>query len=118
MSNLESDSDSDSDYAPEADGNDEEEREVGVTVITHSIILSSPSRWCHLALYCQVEQRVSGIPVSRKRKAASLFEDMVAEENQAIEAKMLSTLNHQRQQVKSSKAKGKKREKLLDVRND
>jgi hypothetical protein len=89
MSNLESDSDSDSDYAPEKDANDEGEEEVVETVST--------------------------IPVSRKRKADSLFAEMVQHENQEVESKMLKTVSHQTKKSKKSKSKDKKKEKLQDV---
>jgi hypothetical protein len=90
MSNFESDSDSDSDYAPEVDTNDLEAAEV--------------------------EETVCKIPLSRKRKADSIFDDMVAQETQEVEAKMRKTVSHQTKKSKQSKAKREKKKNLQDVR--
>lgn len=62
-----------------------------------------------------MEETVSAIPVSRKRKADSIFDDMVAQENQEVEAKMRKTVSHQTRDNKESKAKRKKKQNLKDV---
>lgn len=62
----------------------------------------------------QVEETVSIIPLSRKRKADSLFAEMVSQENKDIGALMSKTVSHQKQS-KQSNSKRKKKEKLQDV---
>jgi hypothetical protein len=58
---------------------------------------------------------VSSIPLSRKRKADSIFEDMVAQESQEVEVKMNKTVSHQSRESKKNKVKKQKKEKLQDV---
>lgn len=63
----------------------------------------------------QMEEKVTTIPLSRKRKADSVFDDMVAQENVDIEAKMHKTINHTPRKTKRSKEKRKKTKELQNV---
>ena len=64
----------------------------------------------------QTVKAISIIPPSRKRKAAAVFEEMVAQENDEVKKKMHQTVAFKTGSVKKEcKSKRKKKKRLKEV---